>query len=91
MVITDLGVMYRRNKQPEKAIKAFEKAISLDPSFETARFNKGVVLLHDLNDVQGGIQAWEELVEQNPMAVAPNGESVDALVQRMKKQKKISQ
>ena len=86
-VVTDLGVMYRRNKQPKKAIEAFDKAISIDPSFETARFNKGVVLLHDLNDVAGGIRAWEELVEQNPMAMAPNGESVDALVQRMKNQK----
>lgn len=85
-VITDLGVMYRRNEQPEKAIEAFDKAIAIDPAFEIARFNKGVVLLHDLNDVQGGIRAWEELVEQNPMAMAPNGESVDALVQRMKKQ-----
>lgn len=86
-VITDLGVMYRRNGQPEKAIEAFDKAISMDPSFETARFNKGIVLLHDLNDVSGGIKAWEEIVEQNPMAMAPNGESVDSLIQRMKKQK----
>ncbi|MBU0465921.1 MAG: tetratricopeptide repeat protein [Proteobacteria bacterium] len=86
-VITDLGVMYRRDGQPEKAIQEFDKAISIDPSFETARFNKGVVLLHDLKDFTGGIRAWEEIVEQNPMAMAPNGESMDALVQRMKKQK----
>jgi len=85
-VITDLGVMYRRNKQPQKAIEAFDKAILLDPAVETARFNKGIVLLHDLNDAGGGIKAWEALVEQNPMAMAPNGESVDALIQRMKKQ-----
>jgi hypothetical protein len=38
-----------------------------------------------LNDVAGGIKAWEALVAQNPLAMAPNGESVDALVQRMKK------
>jgi len=86
-VITDLGVMYRRSNQPEKAIETFDKAIAIDPAFETARFNKGVVLLHDLNDVEGGIKAWEELVEQNPLAMAPNGESVDSLVQKMKKQK----
>lgn len=84
-VITDLGVMYRRNKQPQKAIESFDKAISIDPAFETARFNKGIVLLHDLNDVAGGIKAWEEIVKQNPVAMAPNGESVDSLVQRMKK------
>ena len=86
-VITDMGVMYRRSNQPKKAIEMFDKAVAIDPAFETARFNKGVVLLHDLNDVEGGIKAWEELVEQNPTAMAPSGESVDALVQRMKKQK----
>jgi len=42
--------------------------------------------LHDLNDIAGGIKAWEAIVEQNPMAMAPSGESVDALVQRMKNQ-----
>ena len=85
-VVTDLGVMYRRNKQPEKAIEYFDKAITMDPKFETARFNKGIVLLHDLNDLKGGIAAWEELVKINPLATAPNGESVDAIVMRMKKQ-----
>lgn len=86
-VITDLGVMYRRDNQPQKAIEAFDKAVSIDPSFETARFNKGIVLLHDLNDIEGGIKAWEEILERNPTAMAPNGESIDALVQRMKNKK----
>lgn len=89
-VITDLGTMYRRNNQPQKAIEAFDKAIAIDPSFETARFNKGVVLLHDLNDLEGCIKEWEAIVEINPMAMAPNGDSVDALVQRMKTRKPAS-
>lgn len=83
-VITDMGVMYRRNKQPQKAVESFNKAISMDPKFETARFNKGIVLLHDLNDFEGGIKAWEELVQINPLATAPNGESVDSIIMRMK-------
>ncbi len=86
-VITDLGTMYRKNNEPKKAIEAFDKAIAVDPSFETARFNKGVVLLHDLNDLEGCIKEWETLVEMNPMAIAPNGDSVDAIVQRMKSRK----
>lgn len=89
-VITDLGTMYRRNNQPQKAIEMFDKAIALDPSFETARFNKGVVLLHDLNDLEGCIKEWEVIIEINPMAMAPNGDSVDALVQRMKTRKPAS-
>ncbi len=85
-VITDIGVMYRRNDQPQKAIEYFDKAIALDNTFETARFNKGIVLLHDLNDAAGGIKAWEDLVKVSPLALAPNGESVDALVQKTKQQ-----
>lgn len=86
-VITDLGTMYRRNNEPEKAIEAFDKAIAVDPSFETARFNKGVVLLHDLNDLEGCIKEWEVLVGMNPMAVAPNGDSVDSIIQKLKNRK----
>lgn len=83
-VLTDLGVMYRRNKNPKKAIETFDLAIAVDPAFETARFNKGVVLMHDMDDLAGGIKAWEELVQVNPSATAPNGEPVAALVERMK-------
>ena len=87
-VITDLGVMYRRSSQPRRAIEAFNRAIAIDPSFESARFNKGIVLLHDLNDIDGCIRAWEELVKINPLATAPDGHSVDALLHDMKRRKK---
>ncbi len=86
-VLTDLGVMYRRNKNPQKAIETFDLAIAADPSFETARFNKGVVLMHDMEDMAGGILAWEGLLQVNPMAKSPNGESLSALVEKMKQQK----
>ena len=72
-ILTDLGVMYRRNNQPKKAIEAFDKAISANPRHETARFNKGIVLMHDLNDREGAIKAWEDLVEVNPNALTPGG------------------
>ena len=51
-----------------------------------SRFNKGIVLMHDLNDIKGAIKAWEDLLQINPVAVAPNGMSVDQLVQSMKQQ-----
>lgn len=86
-VITDLGTMYRLNKQPQKAIEMFDKAIGIDPKFEPPRFNKGLVLLHDLGDPEGGIKVWEELVSINPLALAPNGESLDSIIQRMKNRK----
>jgi cytochrome c-type biogenesis protein CcmH/NrfG len=81
-VLTDLGVMYRRSKRPKKAVENFDKAIQVDSGHEIARFNKGIVLLHDLSDTEGALEAWRELVAINPDAQAPNGQTVKALIQR---------
>ncbi len=83
-VWTDLGVMYRRSKQPQEAIKAFDRAISLNPATEQARFNKGVVLIYDLNDKAAGLKAWEDLVAINPEARAPNGQLVKEVIEANK-------
>ena len=85
-VWTDMGVMYRRSDKPQEAIKAFEQAIAADPKHEISRMNKGIVLLHDLNDFNGAIEAWEGLLEVNPIAMAPNGISIDQMVTQLKKQ-----
>lgn len=85
-VLTDMGVMYRRNGEPDKAIQAFDQAIEASPGFETALFNKGVVLMADLNDLPGAMAAWEELVTVNPDATTPGGEKVADIVSRMKQQ-----
>ncbi|UCD81629.1 MAG: tetratricopeptide repeat protein [Desulfobacterales bacterium] len=85
-VWTDMGIMYRRSGNPQKAIECFDKAIATDPKHEPSRLNKGIVLLHDLKDFDGAIKAWEELLEVNPIAMAPTGRSVDEMVQQMKKQ-----
>lgn len=79
-LLTDLGVMYRRSGQPEQAVASFDRAVSVDPSHETARFNKGVVLMHDLKDTEGAIAAWKELADINPVYTAPNGQSLDELI-----------
>jgi cytochrome c-type biogenesis protein CcmH/NrfG len=83
-VMTDLGIMYRRSGQPNKAIESFDKAAKIDPKHETALFNKGIVLMHDLNDLDGAIQAWEELVKRNPAATSPSGQPVKDLVEKLK-------
>ncbi len=83
-VMTDLGVMYRRSGQPNKAIESFDKAAKIDPKHETALFNKGIVLMHDLNNLDGAIQAWEELVKRNPVATSPTGQPVKDLVEKLK-------
>ena len=85
-VWTDMGVMHRRAGRPEEAIKSFDQAIAADPKHEVSRMNKGIVLLHDLNDINGAIEAWEALLEINPIAMAPNGISIDQMVSQLKKQ-----
>jgi len=87
-VWTDLGVMYRRNKQPVEALGAFNKAIEIDPRHEQSRMNKGIVLMHDMEDVNAAIVALEELLKVNPLAKASNGKLISEFVERLKKDQK---
>lgn len=86
-VLTDLGVMYRRKGRPREAIKSFDRAILVNPRQEAAYFNKGVVFLHDLNERENAVKAWEELLRVNPMAKVQSGELVMELVQNIKAKK----
>lgn len=79
-VWTDLGAMYRSNRQFKEAIAAFDNAINLQPNFEQALFNKGLVLAYDLGDKAGGVAEWQKVVAINPMAHAPNGQMVKDLI-----------
>jgi cytochrome c-type biogenesis protein CcmH/NrfG len=77
---TDMGVMYRRSGKPRQAIEAFDKAIEADPSHEISRLNKGIVLMHDLDDIQGAIKVWEELVKVNPSAKTSTGQLIKDVI-----------
>ena len=79
-----MGVMYRRSGEPQEAVKAFDEAIKINPQHEISRFNKGVVLLHDLNDQEEAIKAWEALVALNPDVKAPSGTPVRELLKQFK-------
>ncbi len=79
-VWTDLGVMYRRSGKPNQAIEAFDQAIESDPSHEVSRLNKGIVLMHDLDNIQGAIKAWEELVKVNPSAKTSSGQLIKDVI-----------
>jgi len=85
-VWTDMGVMHRKAGRPQEAVKAFDQAIAVNPKHEVSRLNKGIVLLHDLQDAAGAVRAWEGLLEINPTAMAPGGVSVDQMLQSLKKQ-----
>jgi cytochrome c-type biogenesis protein CcmH/NrfG len=85
-VVTDMGVMLRKDGKPKEAVEAFDRAIAINPKHEIARLNKGIVLLHDLQDGPGALRAWDGLLEVNPTFIAPGGMSLDQMVQGLKKQ-----
>ncbi|MFA6901081.1 MAG: tetratricopeptide repeat protein [Desulfurivibrionaceae bacterium] len=86
-VLTDLGVMYRRAGNPQQAVASFDRAIQANAKHETARFNKGIVLLYDLKDQPGAIAAWQGLVSLNPMATAPNGQLISEMIKEIQDKK----
>ncbi len=75
-VLTDLGIMYREVGQPEKAVTLFQRATRIDPRHQNAFFNEGVVLYFDLGKRKEGKAAWRRILNTNPRAIAPNGQSI---------------
>lgn len=82
---TDLGVMYRRTNRPSKAIEAFDKAMEIEPTHEISRLNKGIVLMYDLEDAEGALASWEDLLRLNPDAKSGNGDSIRDFVDQVRK------
>ncbi len=85
-VWTDLGVMYRRDNNPQKAIECFDKAIAANPEHRTARFNKAIVYLHDLNNMNAALETWEEVLQHDPQATTPDGRPLKAMIEELRKQ-----
>lgn len=86
-VWTDLGVMYRQVNRPKDALAAFDKAAALDPKHVNSRFNRGVVLLHDLGDRAGALVAWEDLLRVDPQATTPDGQPLAQMLESLRKNK----
>ena len=83
-LLTDLGVMYRRTGQPEKALEWFDKAQAMDAQHQPSRFNEGIVRFYDLKDTEGAIASWEELLRINPDATAGNGQKIKDFVEQVR-------
>lgn len=65
-LLTDLGTMYFRSDQPQRAVGAYEDAIASDPNHRNAWMNMGVVKRDALGDSAGARQAWERFLEISP-------------------------
>lgn len=84
-VRTDMGIMYRALGDFDRAIEEFKKAAQSDPKHINSRYNIGVVLLHDKNDMDGAIRAWEEYLK-----VDPNSERASRLKAQIERMKKMA-
>ena len=65
-VRTDMAICLRRSGNPDRAVEELKKAISIDPKHAQSRYNLGIILIHDKGDIEGGIRAWEALLENIP-------------------------
>jgi tetratricopeptide (TPR) repeat protein len=61
-----MAICYRRSGNPGQAVEELKKAISISPRHAQSRRNLGIILIHDMHDVEGGIKAWEALLENVP-------------------------
>ncbi len=84
-VWTDMGIMYRHSKRWDEAIRCFDKAVEVNPQHEQARFNKGVVLIFDVQKKEEGFAVWRELLKINPGAKAPSGQPLGLLIEQYSK------
>jgi len=81
-VRTDMAVCYRRSGNPSQAVEELKKAISMTPRHAQSRYNLGLILIHDMQDIDGGIKAWEALLENVPDY--PYRENLKAEVAKMR-------
>ncbi|MDI6764148.1 MAG: tetratricopeptide repeat protein [Thermodesulfobacteriota bacterium] len=82
-VRTDMGIMHRALGDFDRAIEEFKKAAQSDPKHINSRYNIGIVLLHDKNDIQGAIKAWEEYLKVDTNSERAN--RIKAQIEKMKK------
>lgn len=81
-VRTDMGIMYRKLGQFDKAIEEFRKAAQNDPKHVNSRYNIGLVLLHDKQDIKGAIKAWEDYLKVDPKS--ERAQRIRAQIDKMK-------
>lgn len=81
-VRTDLGIMYKKTGELDKALEEFRKAAKIDAKHPNSRYNIGLVLLHDKQDIKGAIVAWEDYLK-----VDPNSERAQRLRGQMERMK----
>lgn len=85
-VRTDMGIMYRTLGDFDRALEEFKKAARSDHKHLNSRYNIGIVLLHDKNDLIGAVQAWEEYLKLD--SNSERAQRIKAQIENLKKMAK---
>lgn len=83
---TDMGICLRRLGRTDEALEAFKEATRNNPTHYQSRYNLGLTLLNDKNDLQGALATWEELLRTVP--VFPGKERLAKQVEILKETNK---
>jgi tetratricopeptide (TPR) repeat protein len=85
-VRTDIGTMYRKLGNFDRAIEEYKKAAQSNPKHINSRYNLGLLLLHDKQDIKGAIKVWEEYLKVDPKSerAARVREQIDKLKKMVK-------
>ena len=81
-VRTDMGIMYRKLGDFDRAIEEFRKAVQSDPKHTNSRYNLGLVLLHDKHDIKAAVKAWEDYLKVDPNS--KRAQRIRAQIEKMK-------
>ncbi|MBQ7738772.1 MAG: tetratricopeptide repeat protein [Desulfovibrionaceae bacterium] len=82
-ILTDLGTMYRAQKNFSKARQLFQQAQALDPKHLQSRLNEGVVLYFDLNQKDQALAIWKNALALNPAITMPDGTPLAEIIKEL--------
>jgi cytochrome c-type biogenesis protein CcmH/NrfG len=80
--LVSLGNAYYYGEAPDKALAAFQRALTLEPGSPDALFNIGVIKWQSQGDPKGAVEAWQKLLKANPDH--PHRAQVEDMITRAK-------
>lgn len=87
-VRTDMGTAYFYIGDADTALAEFERALKVNPRFENALFNVGMVKFQGKMDARGAVAAWEQLLKVNPNH--PRRADIENMIAQAKKHENLT-
>jgi tetratricopeptide (TPR) repeat protein len=81
-VSTDLGVSFYYTNNPDRALEQFSRSLKLDPKHGKTLLNVGIVKAFGKQDLDGALQAWQEVVDIAPDS--PEGQAAKRALESMR-------